>query len=104
MLWTSLNQQEKRARTGKNDDVEVALLRWLREARNQNIILKEAILQEKAKYFGEAFGASEFIYSNGSISADSKNDIELCAKKSAEKKQLLIRTRRIHFSLKNSQR
>ena len=64
----AVNQFEpsrKRMRTGKNDDVEVALLRWIREARSQNIILTGAILQEKAKFFGEALGASEFICSNG---------------------------------------
>ena len=42
--------------TEKNKDVEVTLLHWIREARNQNIILIEPILQEKTKIFREALG------------------------------------------------
>lgn len=32
-----------------NKDIEVVLLKWIREARNQNIILIYAVLQEKQR-------------------------------------------------------
>lgn len=67
----AVNQFEparKRMRAGKNEDVEVALLRWIREARSQNIILTGTILQEKAKFFGEALGVGDFMCSNGWLS------------------------------------
>lgn len=34
----------------KNEDVEVALLRWMDEARHKKVKITEAILQKKSKY------------------------------------------------------
>lgn len=79
----SVNQFEptrKRMRTAKNEDVEVALLRWIKEARSQNIILTGAVLQEKAKFFGEALGVSDFVCSNGWLSRFKERHGIVCKK------------------------
>lgn len=59
----AVNQFEparKQRRTTKNEEVEVALLRGIRETRNLNIILTGAVLQEKAKLFAEALDVNGF--------------------------------------------
>lgn len=70
----------KRMRTAKNEEIEVALLRWIREARNQNIILSGAVLQEKAKFFAEALGVSDFTCSNGWLSRFKERNGIVCKK------------------------
>jgi len=55
-------------RTGKNEDIEVALLRWIQEVRSENIVLTGNVLQEKAKHFAEALGVNDFVCSNGWLS------------------------------------
>lgn len=61
----SFEPVRKRIRTGRNEDVEVSLLRWIREARIQNLPLSGAVLQEKAKFFADALGLGDFSCSNG---------------------------------------
>lgn len=51
--------ERKRMRTAKNDHVETALIRWIREVRCRNMILTGAILQEKARFFADALGILE---------------------------------------------
>ena len=58
-----LQPARKRYRTGKNEDAQNVLLRWIRKARNQNIILTGAILQQKAKFSRDSFDVSNFICS-----------------------------------------
>lgn len=50
-------------RNGKNGEIEVAILRWIREAIKQNIILTGDVLKEKV-FFSNAFGVPDFACSN----------------------------------------
>lgn len=52
-------------RCSKGEDVELALLIWINEARTQNLILAGGILQEKAKTFAGVFHDGEFSTSSG---------------------------------------
>ncbi|GBO05569.1 hypothetical protein AVEN_170910-1 [Araneus ventricosus] len=54
----------KRMRTQKNENIKVNLLRWLNEARSQNLPLKGYVLQEKAKVFVDALSVTDFTGSN----------------------------------------
>ncbi|GBM08343.1 hypothetical protein AVEN_108349-1 [Araneus ventricosus] len=46
--------------TEKNEDIQVALLKWLYEARSQNLSLMSIVLQEKAKVFVDALGVTDY--------------------------------------------
>ncbi|XP_042902295.1 tigger transposable element-derived protein 4-like [Parasteatoda tepidariorum] len=79
----AINQFEparKRMRTGGNEEIEVALLRWVREARSQNLPLTGHVLQEKAKVFADALGVTNFASSNGWLTRFKKRHGIVCHK------------------------
>lgn len=47
-------------RNAKSEEVEIALIRWIREIRAQNVPLTREILQEKACFFADALYVSDF--------------------------------------------
>ncbi|XP_042900840.1 tigger transposable element-derived protein 4-like [Parasteatoda tepidariorum] len=67
-------------RTGGNEEIEVALLRWVREARSQNLPLTGHVLQEKAKVFADALGVTNFASSNGWLTRFKKRHGIVCHK------------------------
>lgn len=58
----------KRIRTGRNEDVEIALLRWIETAKSQNLDLTGPIIQKKAHFFADALGVTNFACSTGWLS------------------------------------
>src|SRR5690348_11382534 len=44
----------KRMRTSKVEQVEIALVQWVLEARSRNVTLTAGMLQEKARFFADA--------------------------------------------------
>ena len=57
--------QRKRNRTAKYSEVEDSLLKWLTDARAQNVEISSAMMQEKAKDFAEELGVDDFKCSLG---------------------------------------
>lgn len=55
----------KRMRLAKNEEVEIALMKWISEIRSKNRPLTGDILQEKALFFADAFGVEDFQASSG---------------------------------------
>ena len=54
------NPDRKRKRTGKEDDVEEALLRWFSQARSRQVPVSGPLLMEKANSLAEGLGVMEF--------------------------------------------
>lgn len=61
----SITPKAKRMRTAKHEDVESALLEWLKKNRNSNIPISGPILIEKAKSIAEGLGIENFACSSG---------------------------------------
>ena len=59
------NAERKRRRVGKSEDVEVALLKWFTDARERNVNITTAVLEEKANQLGKELGLENFKSTNG---------------------------------------
>ncbi|XP_039297132.1 tigger transposable element-derived protein 6-like [Nilaparvata lugens] len=60
-----LSGQCKRAKPAELQDVETAVMLWLKQCRDKNVSISGAILQEKAQQFAEQLGHNSFRASNG---------------------------------------
>ncbi|RVE52312.1 hypothetical protein evm_002950 [Chilo suppressalis] len=65
--FESKSSKIKRNRNPMHQDVENALLMWLKAQRSQNIPLSSSLLQEKANHFARLFGKKEFLCSQSWI-------------------------------------
>lgn len=86
----------KRMRTAKNREVEVSSFKWIRQARNQNIILTGAVLQEKQKVLQKHF-VSMVLHAQMDGCQLLNNTMELSAKGYVVKSLQLIRKLRFVF-------
>lgn len=64
-VLSKFEPSRKRMRVANNEEVETALIKWMNEARNQNLPITGAILLEKAHFFADALGIKEFLGSSG---------------------------------------
>lgn len=55
----------KRLRHCKNEDMEKALYLWFTQMRGRHVVITDAILTEKARYFGNQMAVENFTYSSG---------------------------------------
>jgi len=62
----------KRARTSSNEDINEAMFRWFKLARQRNIPVSGPMLQEEAKVIAEKMGSTDFKASNGWLSSFKK--------------------------------
>ncbi len=76
--------KHKRMRTAKNEDVEIALMRWIKEVRSQILTLTGGILQEK-RYFSPMRWIFKLRLVGFSVS---RSIMASYARKCAEKKQV----------------
>ncbi|XP_039275806.1 tigger transposable element-derived protein 6-like [Nilaparvata lugens] len=60
-----LSGQCKRAKPAELQDVETAVMLWLKQCRDKNVSISGPILQEKAQQFAEQLGHNSFRASNG---------------------------------------
>ena len=60
-----LNPQRKRLRTAKHPDVEEALLKWFKNARDRNLPISGPLLMTKVRLFAEKLGKKDFEASLG---------------------------------------
>lgn len=64
-LLNKFEPDRKRMRVASNEELETALFRWVNEVRNQNLPITGTILQEKARFFADALGITDFCGSSG---------------------------------------
>ncbi|XP_052071173.1 tigger transposable element-derived protein 4-like [Mytilus californianus] len=64
-IETNSNTKRKRVVSGKDAEVEKALLEWFKNARERDIPLSGQILQEKAKELATQLGKDDFVATNG---------------------------------------
>lgn len=57
--------EPKRMRNAENVELEKALFLWFTQMRCKHAVLTDAILTEKARYFGDLLGVKDFKYSTG---------------------------------------
>ena len=58
-------KKRKLNREARHNDMEKALYEWIINARAKNVPLTDAIIREKAQFFGEKIDVRDFAYSNG---------------------------------------
>jgi hypothetical protein len=64
-MESNANSRRKRVRTGKDVDVEKALVEWVKNARQQDIPISGPILTEKAKHLATQMNKPDFTPTNG---------------------------------------
>lgn len=64
-IEANANSQRKRVRTGKDAEVEKALVEWFKNARQRDIPLSGPILEEKAKHLATQMDKPDFTPTNG---------------------------------------
>lgn len=69
----------------KSEDVEVMLLKWIKDMRSQNLTLTKGILLEKAKFFAVEFSDEEFSASLGLLQKFIERHIVISKKVCGEK-------------------
>lgn len=62
---TNFGPKQKRMRLCQYDDVDKAILKWIREIRNRNCPISGTLVQEKAVEFAKTLGYSDFKASAG---------------------------------------
>lgn len=62
---TGLHDSRKRSKKGELQDVEDAVIMWLKQCRDKNIPISGPVLQEKAQHFAEQLSHPDFRASNG---------------------------------------
>jgi len=60
--------EPKRMRSAKNDKMEKALFLWFTHMRSKHEVTTDALLTEKAQYFGSQLAVEDFTYSSGWLS------------------------------------
>lgn len=58
-LSGEMGSQRKKYRTAKFPEVEDALLKWFKNAREQNVAISGELMREKAKFFATSLGIAE---------------------------------------------
>jgi len=64
----SSKTEPKRIRNPENVEMEKALFLWFTQMRGKHVVITDAILTEKARYFGNKIGVTDFSYSTGWLS------------------------------------
>lgn len=87
-MESNANSRRKRVRTGKDVDVEKALVEWVKNARQQDIPISGPILTEKAKYLATQMNKPDFTPTNGWLDRW-KDRNNIVYKKILEKRRIL---------------